>query len=307
MHTPTAENPSTIPSWRPLTAPIMAFSVLGMLVLWLFWDFFSRQVQWALAEQADWGHTLVIPFIAMYFIWLQREKLQQFSFRTTWVGFVPMIIGVGWYSLCVFGPTMLAHHNLRALGVALTIFGIVLLFCGFRSLTLLAFPLCYLFLFGQTISDRFLTIVTYRLQDITAQGAYWTLVLLGMDTEIQGNTITLFKDGTPTAINIAEACSGMRMLMAFLALGVFMAYTGLARPWQRMVLVLMGVPTAIFVNILRVLTLTLLLLVDAGLAAGDFHSFIGLLWLLPAYLSFLGVQWIIRNLVREEETPSTGG
>jgi exosortase/archaeosortase family protein len=91
----------------------------------------------------------------------------------------------------------------------------------------------------------------------------------------------------------------MRMLMAFLALGVAMAYTGLHRPWQRVLLVLMAVPTAIFVNILRVCTLGVLSMVDSGLAAGDFHSFIGLVWLIPAFLIFLGLMWLIRHSVIE--------
>jgi exosortase len=113
----------------------------------------------------------------------------------------------------------------------------------------------------------------------------------------------VYDNGVSKPLNIAEACSGMRMLMAFLALGVAIAYTGLKHPWQRVLLVLMAVPTSIFVNILRVCTLALLSLIDSGFAAGDFHSFVGLVWLLPALFIYLGLMWIIRNLVIEQETP----
>ena len=102
-------------------------------------------------------------------------------------------------------------------------------------------------------------------------------------------------------LNIAEACSGMRMLMAFLALGVVMAYTGLQRAWQRVLLVVLAVPNAIFGNILRVVTLGLLSLLDTGFAAGDFHSFVGLVWLVPAFFIYLGLMWIIRKLVVDED------
>ena len=88
--------------------------------------------------------------------------------------------------------------------------------------------------------------------------------------------------------------------MAFLALGVAMAYTGLKRFWQQATLVLLGIPTAIFVNILRVVTLAMLSLYDADFAAGDFHTFIGLLWLVPAFMMYLGLQWILGQLVVEE-------
>ena len=44
---------------------------LLVAIVWLFWDFLSRQVLFAINQQADWGHTLVIPFIAGYFVWFE--------------------------------------------------------------------------------------------------------------------------------------------------------------------------------------------------------------------------------------------
>jgi len=51
------------------------------------------------------------------------------------------------------------------------------------------------------------------------------------------------------------------------------------------------------------MTLGFLSLIDPGLASGDFHSFIGLLWLVPAFLIYLGVMWVLRHLVTEREEP----
>lgn len=284
-----------------LRGPFPAALVLALLLAWLFSDFFFRQLSWAVHRQADWGHTLVIPLIAGYFAYLNRGKLLARPFKTTWEAFVPIVLGVAWYMICAFGPPALFHHNLQAVGVAATTGGLVLLFFGWRAMLWLWFPLLYLFVFGQYISERFMQIVTFKLQDLTARGTAPVLMILGVDVQREGNTITVFKDGVPHPLNIAEACSGMRMLMAFLALGVAMAYTGLKHWWQRVILVVMGVPTAIVVNIVRVVTLALLALVDANFAAGDFHSFIGLVWLVPAFLIYLGVMWVVRHIVTEEE------
>src|SRR5210317_281429 len=79
--------------------PVIGAVVLGALLIVLFWDFFRRQVKWAIEEQADWGHTLVIPFIAGYFVYLNRHKLLARPFKTTWIGFFPIVLGVGWYVL----------------------------------------------------------------------------------------------------------------------------------------------------------------------------------------------------------------
>jgi exosortase len=145
------------------------------------------------------------------------------------------------------------------------------------------------------------------MQDITAKGSWVALNLIGIDTERAGNILTVWNQGIEHQLNIAEACSGMRMLMAFLALGVAIAYTGFTGFWQRATLVLLGIPIALLVNILRVVTLALLTRIDTDFAAGDFHTFVGLLWLVPAFFMYLGVMWIIRNIVVEEPATGSGG
>jgi exosortase len=283
-------------AWTVLAAG--AF-LLALEVLF-FWDFFETQVTWAWREPADWGHTLVIPAIAGYFVYLHREKLLAEPFRTAWIGLLPVVIGAAIYVLtAVGGIAAIRHHNLQGLGVAVTTFGLVLLLFGWRAMKYLWFPLLYLFIFGQPVSDRFMSIITERLQDWTAVGAEVFLVVIGLDAERDGNVLRLWHDGEWVPLNIAEACSGMRMLMAFLALSVAMAFVGLKRFWQRSLLVLMSVPVAVVVNILRVVSLSLLAIIDSGLAAGDFHSFIGMLWLLPGLMLFLGVLWVIKSLVIE--------
>jgi exosortase len=222
-------------------------------------------------------------------------------FRTAWTGLLPMILGVGIYVTSTTVPT-LNHFNIQGTGVWLTLVGMTLLFFGWRSMIWLWFPLVYLFVFGQNISERLMDRVTFPMQDVTTRGAA-ALLSIGLDVDREGNTITIYHHGEARPLNIAQACSGMRMLMAFSALGVAMAYTGFNRFWQRAALVIMAVPTAIVVNILRVVTLGILSLFDVGLAAGDFHTFIGLVWLVPAFLIYLGLMWCIRHMVIEERRP----
>ena len=268
---------------------------------WVFWDFLQRQFRFAIEQQADWGHTLIIPFISGYFVWICRDKLLQEPFRRARFGLLLIVIGIGWYSLCALGPISMRHHNLMGAGVASTIGGIVLFIFGWRAMRYLWFPLLYLFVFGQSISDRFMEIVTFKLQDIASFGSYFGLSLLGLEVTRAGNTIEILYDGSSYPLNIAEACSGMRMLMAFFALGVAMAYTGLRYTWQRLILVVLAIPTAVFVNVLRVMTLGLLSIADSGFAAGDFHTFVGTVWLIPAFLIYLGIVWILKNLIIEDD------
>lgn len=286
------------PRW---IGPVLGAAAIMGICGWLFWEFFRKQFRFAMEYQADWGHTLIIPFIAGYFVYLNRKALLATPFKTTWFGLLVMVVGVSLYMICTAGPVPLRHHNLQGACVALAITGIVLLFCGWKAMRYLWFPLAYTFVFSQTISESLIHTVTFKMQDIAARGSA-ILLSLFLDVDRMGNSLYIFHNGKSVPLNIAEACSGMRMLMAFLALGTAMAYTGLKYPWQRVLLVVLGVPTAIFVNILRVCTLGVLTIFDADLAAGDFHSFIGLLWLVPAFLIYLGLMWIISHLVIDEPT-----
>ncbi|QOJ16640.1 MAG: exosortase/archaeosortase family protein [Phycisphaeraceae bacterium] len=289
-------------------APRVAIAVVCLLAsfAFVFYHFFAKQVRWAFEEPADWGHTLVIPAMAFYLAWIRRDELARVPFVTTWSGLAPILLGVAWYFFCWLGPSAIVHHNLQQVGVGLTVFGLVLLFFGWKAMRYLWAPVAYFIVFGVTISTRLMNTVTEDLQDLAAYGSYLVLRVLQYDVDLAGNTISIFHNGVDHPLNVAEACSGMRMVVAMLALGVFLAFTGLSHVWQRVVVVLMAAPVALFVNILRVVTLGMLSLIDSEFAAGDFHTFIGLLWLIPALLLYLGIMWVLRRLVVEEASQEAG-
>ena len=284
----------------PRTAWIAA-AAWAALFLVTFWDFFRAQVSMAVSQVQDWGHTLVIPLIAWYFAYLKRDKLTAQPFRPSFLPLALVVLGVGIYSAAAFGPPALQHHNIRGLGTGIALLGCLLTVFGLASFRYLWFPWAYWVVFGQYISDRFISRVTERLQDWSAIGAHLLLNVVGLDTDRVGNVLTVhFSDGTSHPLNVAEACSGMRTLMAFLAIGVAMAALGLPRWWQRALLVAAGIPISLFVNILRVASLGLLSMIDPNFSTGEFHSMVGLFWLVPAFLLFLGAMWVIRNLVVDE-------
>ena len=281
-----------------------AVFVAGYLLT--FWEFLRNQAIEAVTKPSDWGHTLLIPAISGYFVWLKRDQLVATPFRPSWWGIAVFLLGMSIYMLSAFGPPAVQHHNVRGLGAAIALLGGALAIFGLRSFRSLWFPWAYWLVFGQTISERVLSRVTERLQDWSAIGADILMNTFGIDVERVGNVLTIhFSDGTSHPLNVAEACSGMRTLMAFLAIGVAMAALGLSTWWQRAALVIAGIPISLFVNILRVTSLGLLSIIDPNLSAGEFHSMVGLVWLVPAFLLFLGAMWVIRNLVIEE--PGPGG
>jgi exosortase len=275
-----------------------AAAVWLVLFILTFWDFFRPQFVQAVTAVQDWGHTLIIPFISGYFVYLRRDKFLARPLQPSWTGIAILLVGITLYSASAFGPPTLQHHNVRGAGVGISLLGCLLAVCGTGSFRWLWFPWAYWVVFGQYISERVMSRVTERLQDWSAVGADIFLNIVGIDTDRVGNVLTVhMSDGTTHPLNVAEACSGMRTLMAFLAIGVALAALGLPRWWQRVLLVAAGIPISLFINVLRVASLGLLSIVDANFSTGEFHSMVGLVWLVPAFLLFLGAMWVIRNLV----------
>jgi exosortase len=92
--------------------------------------------------------------------------------------------------------------------------------------------------------------------------------------EREGNIIHL----TGTTLEVADACSGIRSIISLLALSTALAYltqTGLVR---RLVLSVLAIPIAIFVNAIRVIGTGILAdIYGPKVAEGFFHEFAGLI------------------------------
>ncbi len=121
----------------------------------------------------------------------------------------------------------------------------------------------------------------------------------------EGTVINYFHGGQSGQLNVEEACSGMRLLMAFLAMGAIMAYLMREKPvWHRIALLMLCVPIAIFCNFIRV-SITGLLHVYGykSLAMGGAHAALGLAMMVLA-LSLFGVaNWALSSLMVEGEEP----
>ena len=78
----------------------------------------------------------------------------------------------------------------------------------------------------------------------------WTPRGSGFTVSLTGNNIEIVKsDGTTIPLGIAEACSGMRMVVAFIALAGSVALLSCHLWWQRTAVMLLAVPVAVLMNL----------------------------------------------------------
>ena len=287
------------------TCPPRLLLILSVLLLSaftvVFWNFLSNQFGFAVTNPGDWGHTLLVPLVVVWLIWARRDELLDHPLRCSRTGLLVVGAGVFLYVLALIGPGLLQSHNAKSIGVAVTVWGVAITVFGWRSLRVLWFPLLYLVVFGQFLSDDLIAPVTERMQDIATYGSAFAFEILGYDVVRHGDLLTLGSAGDARPLDVAEACSGMRMLMAFLALGTLLAWTRLPRAWQRIVLIALAFPIAIVVNILRITTQGMLDGIDADFTVGAAHSFLSTIWLLPALLLFLFFLWVLDGFSEDEE------
>ncbi|MCG3122684.1 MAG: hypothetical protein GIKADHBN_01077 [Phycisphaerales bacterium] len=295
---------------EPRRPGILSPAGIAMLVLLvgafvaLFFRWFAAQHRFSTKAMEDWGHVYLIPLVSAGLIWLKRDRILATAPRVFWPGIAPFLLGIVAYFFCVVG---VKNHMLQGFSMILTIFGLVLLLLGPAMMRWLFLPIAYLG-FGVTISEMIMNFLTFPLRLIASKGAGLILTFLGdvfdFGVVVDGNNITVTGPKGPKPLNVAEACSGMRMVIAFVALAAAVALVRCKFWWQRVALVLLSIPVAVGLNVLRVAVLGIATLFDSKLAAGDAHMLIGTLLLIPGFFLFLGVVWVLERIVKEDE-PAT--
>ncbi|MFT3684063.1 MAG: exosortase/archaeosortase family protein [Phycisphaerales bacterium] len=270
--------------------------VLGAAVVWAFWGFFDRQNRISASGQ-DWSHAYLVPLISGYLAWQNRREIAATKPRIFWPGLIPLALSIPCYVLFQLGS--LSTHMGQGWAMILAVFGLCLLLTGPRMMQLLFLPVCYL-VFGVTVAEMVMIKLTFALQAVAAQGGGIVLNLIGVNTDVVGNELNITtKTGEHIPLNIAEACSGMRMVIAFAALSVVVALAGLKHWWQRIALMLLGLPVAVIMNVLRVAVLGVASLSNREFAKGQAHMFIGFVLLVVAFFVFMGIAELLKRTVQE--------
>ena len=157
----------------------------------------------------------------------------------------------------------------------------------------LTFPLAYL-LFMIPLPSGWVTPLILRLQTLVSGAAVWILQTAGVPVYREGNVLEL---PAGASLFVAEACSGLRSLMALGTLGVVFAYFFRKNPIERAVLIASTIPIAILVNAFRVgLTGYLTHYYGTGAAEGTVHQMEGFFTFGLAFALLLIEAWLMRAL-----------
>jgi exosortase len=239
-------------------------------------------------SDANYSHGFLVAPLALYFAWERLPKLKRAPIDPSWWGLVPLLAGA--LSLMV-GRLGVELMSMRVAFV-LTLIGIVLLTLGRSQFRILAFPLLFLFLMVP-LPQSLVNVVAFPLQLSAAKLAVTSLHALGIPILLEGNIIHL----ADTQLFVAEACSGLRSLMALGTLGVVFPYFFRKNAVERVVLIVSTIPIAILVNAFRVaLTGYLTHRYGPGAAEGAIHQLEGFFTFSLAFALLLIEAWLMKLL-----------
>ncbi len=249
------------PEW--IATLLVLVGVLTFVYAGLFRYSFT---QWL---KPDYSHGFLVPFFAVFLAWHWRAWAPA---RLRWPEpWGLAFVGGGVALFVVAGKYNIAKEWLQGLSLVLNLCGAALLLGGWPTLRWLAPALAFLmFMFPLPYSVEHA--LGSKLQLVAAVASEFVLQTIGYPTYREG-IVLYVKDHV---LEVEKACSGLSMLLTFLALSTGMALV-VKRPWLDRVLILVSaVPVAVLANVIRI-SLTGVLYNEGGKELGDrvFHDFAG--------------------------------
>jgi exosortase A len=171
-------------------------------------------------SSATFNHCFLILPIVGWLVWQRLPELRQLAPASWWPGLLLTAIGAASWLLGEAGGLALARH----LGLVLMLQGAVVACLGRQVSRGLAFPIFYA-LFLVPVGEEIVPLM----QTLTADMAMALLALSSVPAHIEGVFIT-----TPTGyFEVAEACAGVRFLVAMVAYGALVANVCFRSPGRR--------------------------------------------------------------------------
>jgi EpsI family protein len=275
---------------RTAAAVLAALALVGLLLAWMPASF-SMVRRW-MGSQDYYTHGLLVPVIAAYLVWMRREALSRAPVRRGLWGLLPLTVGC-------FGQLVAAYANVAfasGFSMLLVLMGLVWFVFGGAVFRQVLFPLVFLG-FMVPLYQELLEQIGFRMKMQAAMLSLHVLRdLIGIPCAQRGNTL-LFANAQ---LEVGDACSGLRSLIALLALGALIAYLARLPWWRRLLLFVMSVPFALAGNVARITVLALVANRWGEEAAmGDLvHFGTGFLVFVVAVTFLLGLWRLLRIGVR---------
>ena len=230
----------------------------------------------------DMSHGWIIPLVSLYMVWRRMAELRDSPKTVSIVGFVVIVSALLVYLMGLrIQQTALVLMSLIGL-----LWGITFALYGRTVARILLFPCGYLIF---CIPMTFMDYLTFPLRFISATVSVTLLNGLGISVTQLGTAIHV-NTGKGFALDVAHPCSGLRYLLAMVALTTAYAYFTQSSAIKRGILSLASVPLAMAGNIARITLIAIVgVLFGETFAVGFYHDYSGYVVFAVATMLMLGL------------------
>jgi len=225
----------------------------------------------------DYSHGWLIPIMSLYVIWSRRKELAAATKRISYAGLA-----------CVVACLFLHWLGAKAQQTRLSLFALVGLtwsipfyLYGWEVAKRLIFPCAYLIF---CIPFNFLDSVTHPLRIFATQVASLLLNGVGIGVEQSGARLHSMTPGG-FDLDVADACSGIRSLIAITALTAIYANLTQRTAWKQWLMFAMSIPLALVGNVVRIFTTGIVAeAFGTDLAMQLYHDFSGFIIFMVVFI-----------------------
>ena len=276
-------------TWKSTLLLALVVLLLLTVTAWSYWPTLTDLMkEWQ--RDIDYSAGQLVPFAALVFLWAERKKLRNCILKPFWSGGIALL---GLALLARAYGLLFMFESAERYSLVLTIAGLVLMVAGWRVFRCVSWILLFLFLMVP-FPGRVHNIISGPLRSMASTGSVFVLEAF-IKVDQQGNVLTL---NGGTTVGVAEACSGLRMLTAFIIVAAFVAYMVKRPRWQKTVVLFSSIPVAVICNIIRIIVTTVLMMfVNAEVAEKFLHDFAGVVMMPAAVLLIFGELWLMDKFV----------
>jgi len=199
-------------------------------------------INWTI--QAEYGHCFFVPVFAVLLLWMRRDMAYPLPQKGSWWGlaFLGLMVAMKVVAFFFRVPLMDTASLIPCIA------GITLIVGGWQAMRWSWPSICFL-VFMLPLPGVLVGFMSLPLQKLGAVVSVFVIQTLGIPAIREGNVINL--PGGP--LEVARACSGMRMLMLFFAICVGAALILREKPlWERLLIVVSAAPIALISNMMRI-------------------------------------------------------
>lgn len=231
------------------------------------------------------SHIMLVPIFAPWMLWARRARFRWFRPHGTLIG--PVLILAGWAASYIgyYQSFQAAWHGgavLMLVGALVTGLGVNALVRFFPAFLVLAFIVPIPGAIRHSISGPLMTAAAYSTQAV--------LETFGVPVERSTNLLSL----NGHDVTVAEACNGMRMVLALVLVSCTFAFSLPLRPYIRALVVATSPLAALVCNVIRLVPTVLLYGYAPEPIAKGWHDASGWLMLPVAFLLLLAVTSCLR-------------